>query len=979
MSTPTSPPDDADATTSTRTTENQSSASESEDTEAFSIGDAIGPQAEDTFSESDDGTRYKVGVPDTIDPDAFFTTATGAQTLATQEDLERILPNSDKPHLEEITRYWVNKPYAYVVIFNNRRLNEDWYIPVEPQLSDTLQELRSFIAPKLRSEIDFGNVDPSLTAHGRAELIQNETVQLLKRYQLIDRRTLSQEESLSERIQEIVSSFLEARKDQAAEGDERVDPIPVERDDEGKMKKLTQRQLRQLLYYLVRDIIRYSRIDPLKHDVNVEDIHCVGYDQPIFVNHSKFGLMVTTIRFPNQELDSFVNNLAEDAGKGISKRNPDVDATLSDGSRAQLTLKGEISGHGTNFTIRQFREVPFTPVDLINWETYSLDQIVYLWLAIEHKKSMIIAGGTASGKTTSLNALTLFMPANSKFVSIEDTRELELPQRAWLASKTRPGFNDDDAAEIDEFDLLENGLRQRPDYVIMGEVRGEEGRTLFQVMSTGHTTYTTFHADDFQKLVNRFTGDPINVPKAMFSSLDLISVQKQVHLDGQRLRRNTEIVELDEWNAAEQKWDGGTPFEWDPKSDSHVEKDESSLLDQIRVENGWDTQDLHRELWSRRIVLAYLVKEGLNSYPAVAATLQAFMRQPEDVLTLIAEDRLGEHLENLRSGGLIDIDIDEETEALVPRPSPTKEVTQSVTQILAETDDYLETYQGRTTSFSEELISTATDTPMTNEQLEPDTGGDRPVRQALEGADNASETPAADRGQAATQTPRRAPEMETEQEPETDTVAAAPSEKDEPDTSTPDASPEQEPEPPGEPPADTSSSETESATEEPTDQSEPFGDASASVTEPSPESPSTPHEETPTPEDADQPTESNVDETETTPPEPEDQDPSTAESADTQDTVIDETEDTPTEATNPSAEETPLLYGKEGVPGRGVATDQLDGIGNAYRMRLEDAGIHDIEDLTTISVESVAEGINAPVKQVSSWVAQANTWEGLDE
>lgn len=856
MSTPTSPPDEDPGDAHDNTDQSDP------DPDDFSIGDAVGPEQEDTFNIDDtDGDPYTVGVPDTIDEDAFFTTATGEETLATQEDLERILPNSDKPHLEEITRYWVNKPYAYAVVFKNRRLNEEWYIPVEPQLTDTLQELRSFIAPKLRSEISFGNIDPNLTAHGRAELIQNETVKLLKRYQLVDRRTLSQEESLSERIQDVISSFLEARKDQAAEGDERVESIPVDRDEDGKIKKLTQRQLRTLLYYLVRDIIRYSRIDPLKHDVNIEDIHCVGYDQPIFVNHSKYGLMVTTIRFPNQELDSFVNNLAEDAGKGISKRNPDVDATLSDGSRAQLTLKGEISGHGTNFTIRQFREVPFTPVDLINWETYSIDQMVYLWLAIEHQKSMIIAGGTASGKTTTLNALTLFMPANSKFVSIEDTRELELPQRAWLSSKTRPGFNDDDAAEIDEFDLLENGLRQRPDYVIMGEVRGEEGRTLFQVMSTGHTTYTTFHADDFQKLINRFTGDPINVPKAMFSSLDLISIQKQVQLDGERLRRNTEIVELDEWNAAEEKWDGGTPFEWDPKTDEHIEKDESSILEEIRLENGWDTQDLHRELWSRRIVLAYLVKEGLNTYPAVAATLQAFMRQPEDVLTLIAEDRLGEHLENLRSGGLIDIDIDEETEALVPRPEPNAEVTAEVTKILEETDDYLETYQGRSTSFSQDLISTATNTPVTNEQLDPESDDEgTPDRPALDDTPPGS-TVDKEPVQAATQTPMR-----------------------------PDAASK-------EPTADASPSEQNTASQ------------------------------------------------------------------------------TPSEPDDPS----PDLFGEEGVRGRGIPTDEIDGIGAAYQSRLEDLGVDDVEDLAHANAKSVAHKIDVPVKRVSSWVADANTWEGVNE
>jgi len=145
-----------------------------------------------------------------------------------------------------------------------------------------------------------------------------------------------------------------------------------------------------------------------------------------------------------------------------------VDATLPDGSRAQLTLGREVSDHGTNYTIRQFNEIPFTPIDLINWKTFSLDEMAFLWLSIENHKSLIFAGGTASGKTTSLNAVSLFIPSNAKIVSIEDTREVELPQRNWIASVTRPSFSDDDKGDIDEFDLLEAALRQRPDYIVMG-------------------------------------------------------------------------------------------------------------------------------------------------------------------------------------------------------------------------------------------------------------------------------------------------------------------------------------------------------------------------------------------------------------------------------------------------------------------------------------------------------------------------------
>jgi len=200
----------------------------------------------------------------------------------------------------------------------------------------------------------------------------------------------------------------------------------------------------------------------------VEDISVDGYNQPVFTYHGDYEQIISNIFHGRDELDDFVVKLAQRSGKGISKRQPQVDCTLPDGSRAQLTLGEEVSDHGTNYTIRQFKDVPFTPVDLVCWNTFSLDQMAFLWLCIENHKSLIFAGGTASGKTTSLNAVSLFIPSGAKIVSIEDTREVELPQRNWIASVTRPSFSEDDTGDVDEFDLLEAALRQRPDYIVMG-------------------------------------------------------------------------------------------------------------------------------------------------------------------------------------------------------------------------------------------------------------------------------------------------------------------------------------------------------------------------------------------------------------------------------------------------------------------------------------------------------------------------------
>lgn len=393
-------------------------------------------------------------------------------------------------------------------------------------------------------------------------------------------------------------------------------------------KSLTEYQVEKLLYYLKRDFIGYERIDGIKHDVNVEDISCDGYDSPVFVYHADREQLITNVHHGEQDLDDFVVKLAQRSGKGISKRQPQVDATLPDGSRAQLTLGYEVSDHGTNYTIRQFKDVPFTPVDLINWHTFSLEEMAYIWLCIENNKSMLFAGGTASGKTTSLNAVSLFIPSKAKIVSIEDTRELEIPQRNWVASVTRPSFTGDEAGDIDEFKLLEAALRQRPEYIVMGEIRGEEGRTLFQVMSTGHTSLTTFHADNVGEVIKRFTTDPINVSKTMFTALDLVSIQTATRVQGQKVRRNKALTEINYYDAENDEINVQDVYQWQAETDDYLKLGTSNTLESIKFDRGWSQERLSEELFQRKVVLAYLVDRGLNTYTQAAATLQAFINDP---------------------------------------------------------------------------------------------------------------------------------------------------------------------------------------------------------------------------------------------------------------------------------------------------------------------------------------------------------------
>ena len=641
---------------------------------------------------SDNLPQSRLEVPAEIDEQAFFTLADGTRTLVGHADLEAAVPNEEKPHLQELERYWVNKPFAFVVIYRHVAQQEHRYVLVEPSLNGTERALVDFFADKLKRSIDYETVSTDASPTDRAEVVRDETVRLMHRYNLLSGDSIGGE-GFGERLKNWLVSVLRKRAERQARGDDLVDPVPVERDPEtGERQSLTDDQVETLVYYLVRDFIRYDRIDGLKHDVNVEDISCDGYNEPVFVYHSSHGQLLTNVTFGEEELDEFVIELAQRARKGISKRQPNVDATLADGSRAQLTLGREVSDRGTNFTIRQFREVPFTPVDLVAWGTYSLEQMVYLWLAIESGKSMIVAGGTASGKTTTLNALSLFIPSGSKLVSIEDTRELLMPQRNWVPTTTRESFREDDGSGIDEFDLLEDALRKRPDYIVMGEVRGEEGRTLFQAMNTGHTVHTTFHANSPKEVIRRFTEDPINVARPMFGAVDLVINQTSTTVDGQRVRRATGLVEIDEYDAEADEFVVDRTYGWNSVEDEiepHT-AGTTGLMEQVRLDNGWTREQFDREWRERKALLAALVDAGIDSYAGVAAALQAYMHNSDVVLSLIGRGELAARLDDLTAMRTIDIDVDDDAEDLVPRPTPGAELRAEAEETLDDAADLLE-------------------------------------------------------------------------------------------------------------------------------------------------------------------------------------------------------------------------------------------------------------------------------------------------
>lgn len=715
-----------------------------EDCEIFERGEKIGEELQKQFELNTINTVAELDEDDdtetAFDEKDFFTDENGKRTITTKYDFEKQLDPMRKRHFQEIERYWVNEPYAFVSIFRSTKENEIKYYVIEPHLTELEEDLKDYISEKLRDHINYDEeVGVEDSDKGKADIIQEEALSLLEKYDLytgdygLQDSDEDEEDEAKSRVPDFISRWVDKffsgdvadkYKEYLPGGDSEeeesgysgvdISVRPDEAEVAEGLDNLSNYQVEKIMYYIRRDSVGFQNIDPIKHDINVEDISCDGYNSPVFVYHTEYEQIITNVYHGKESLDKFVVKLAQRSGKGISKRNPQVDVTLPDGSRGQLTLGSEVSDHGTNYTIRQFKEVPFTPIDLINWRTFSLDQMAFLWLCIQNHKSLIFAGGTASGKTTSLNAVSLFIPSSGKIVSIEDTREVELPQRNWIASVTRPSFTGDDKGDVDEFALLEAALRQRPDYIVMGEIRGEEGRTLFQVMSTGHTTYTTFHADSVGEVLKRFTTDPINVSKTMFTALDLVSIQSSTRVNGHKVRRNISLTEINHYDPENDEINVQDVYQWQAETDSFIQPGDSQIIEDIKFDRGWKDHELQERINERKVILAYLIKNRLNSYAQVAATFQAYMNDRQTILTLVAEDKLEESLDNLRQMESVLIDIDEEDEEQTPRPTPDEDMEELCDEILENNKDILEEYKGKAVSL-ENAVPSADDVGATED------------------------------------------------------------------------------------------------------------------------------------------------------------------------------------------------------------------------------------------------------------------------
>ena len=393
--------------------------------------------------------------------------------------------------------------------------------------------------------------------------------------------------------------------------------------DEDNKLQVTPYELNAIKYLMIRNIVGLGILEPFLHDPYIEDISCSGLGQ-IFIEHKIFESLRSPISFEKKnDLDAFVMKLSEKIGKPISYRNPIVDAVLLDGSRINIVFGEDISKKGSNFTIRKFSEVPLSVLQLIEFGTLDYVMAAYLWLTLHEGMNCFVAGETASGKTTTMNALTTFLPANAKIVSIEDTPELQVPHKNWIREVTRTveGKKENEGAAVGMFDLLKAALRQRPNEIIIGEIRGVEGNIAFQSMQTGHSVISTFHAASVEKLIQRLTGDPINVPRSYIDSLNLVVIQNAVRgKDGRILRRITSINEIVGYDSITNSFSFIEVFKWNSATDTFDFSGNmnSYLLEQKiavkRMMPESKRRNIYKELEKRARMLQKVHKSGVTNF-----------------------------------------------------------------------------------------------------------------------------------------------------------------------------------------------------------------------------------------------------------------------------------------------------------------------------------------------------------------------------
>ena len=404
----------------------------------------------------------------------------------------------------------------------------------------------------------------------------------------------------------------------------------------------------KILYHAEKDLVGFGHIDALMRDPNIEDISCDGVKKPVYVWHRKYESIETNLTFDtDEELDNLVVKLVHMAGKHVSSAFPIVDASLPGKHRLAVCYRREVTPFGTAFTIRKFREDPYSIIDLINLGTFSEEMAAYFWLCLENRASIMVLGGTAAGKTTALNALACLIKPGSKIITIEETAELNLPHENWVSLIARQsyGLGASGVGEVTLFDLVKTSMRHRPDILIVGEVRGQEAYVLFQALATGHGGMCTMHAEDLDSAVKRLTQKPMDIAPAYIPLMNIVLTVRRVHLEkkkGER-RAHRRVIYVDEIADYE---DYRNVFKWRPAKDDFVSTlNNSVMLASISEHVGLTRKELIKEIERRKKVLHWMRVRGIRSYKDVANIIAEYYSRPKEFYKRIVEiEKLGKEV-----------------------------------------------------------------------------------------------------------------------------------------------------------------------------------------------------------------------------------------------------------------------------------------------------------------------------------------------
>jgi flagellar protein FlaI len=448
-----------------------------------------------------------------------------------------------------------------------------------------------------------------------------------------EKKSVVTDDELKEILKELIDDIIVI--------DEKSEKVQPQRKGKfGKTRKIekiraTSMQKASMEYLIIKDLIGGGPLEPFMRDIYLEDIHVIAGEN-VHAIHKVFDMIKTNVVISKDEAPNFSRKLSEKMGAAVSEALPIVDGVLPDGSRGNLIYSDSVSIKGPSLTIRKFAETPISITQLINWGTLSSGIGAYLWLSLQYGRSFFVCGETASGKTTTTNAVIPFVPPDKKIYTAENTPELHVPHTVWQQLLTRE--SSDEEGRVDLFDLLTAALRSRPDYIIPGETRGAEGSVVFQAMQTGHPCITTFHAGSVTKVIQRFTGDPINVPKTFMDNLDFVLIQMAVERKGKRLRRVLSVDEIEGYNRAVDGVMSRTAFEWNSADDTHIFRANrnSYILEQRIAKNAGytDPSEIYEEFDRRKHILERMVEEKIFDYYEVVQFIWTFYREGEKGLPI---------------------------------------------------------------------------------------------------------------------------------------------------------------------------------------------------------------------------------------------------------------------------------------------------------------------------------------------------------